>query len=125
MSIQLKRGQSSARKQSTIVLEDGQPFFEKDTKKLYVGDKSTALKNLKPINSVNIQDSETKGSLKQLKDADFTLVNLNSDKTGQTILSDAVGQFSTALGGKSRAEGKFSGTMGGFIGKKPGSENFS
>lgn len=112
MSIQLKRGQSSARKQSTIVLEDGQPFFEKDTKKLYVGDKSTALKNLKPINSVNIQDSETKGSLKQLKDADFTLVNLNSDKTGQTILSDAVGQFSTALGGKSRAEGKRSFTSG-------------
>lgn len=54
MSIQLKRGQSSARKESALVLDDGQPFFEKDTKKLYVGDKSTALKNLKPINSVNI-----------------------------------------------------------------------
>lgn len=106
MSIQLKRGQSSARKQSTIVLEDGQPFFEKDTKKLYVGDKSTALKNLTSINSVNIQDSETKGSLKQLKDADFTLANLNSDKNGQTIVSDSTGQFATALGGKSRAEGK-------------------
>ena len=49
MSIQLKRGQSSARKQSTIVLEDGQPFFEKDTKKLYVGDGTKKISELKYV----------------------------------------------------------------------------
>lgn len=32
--------------------------------------------------------------------------NLNSDKNGQIIESNAVGQYSIALGGKSRAEGK-------------------
>lgn len=54
----------------------------------------------------NIENSSSNGSLKQLKDADFTLANPNSDRNGQTIVSDSTGQYATALGGKSRAEGK-------------------
>lgn len=54
----------------------------------------------------NIENSSSKGSLKQIKDSDFTLSNPNSDKNGQTIISDSTGQFATALGGKSRAEGE-------------------
>ena len=60
----------------------------------------------------NIVDSSATGSLKQVKDADFTLSNPNATKNGQTIESDAVGQYSTALGGKSRAEGKRSFSAG-------------
>lgn len=41
MSIQFKRGSSSKRLASTDILKAGQPFFEKNTSKLYVGDGST------------------------------------------------------------------------------------
>ena len=41
MSIQFKRGSASKRLASTDVLKAGQPFFEKDTGKLYIGDGNT------------------------------------------------------------------------------------
>lgn len=49
MSIQLKRGTSAQRKNSSVVLDDGQPFYEKDTKQLYIGDGSTAIKDLQSL----------------------------------------------------------------------------
>ena len=49
MSIQLKRGSSTERKNSSVVLADGQPFYEKDTKQLYIGDGSTAVKDLQSL----------------------------------------------------------------------------
>lgn len=49
MSIQFKRGTADQRKINTLVLDKGQPFFETDTNKLYMGDGTTALKSLKPI----------------------------------------------------------------------------
>lgn len=49
MSIQLKRGSSTQRKNSSVVLADGQPFYEKDTKQLYIGDGSTAVKDLQSL----------------------------------------------------------------------------
>lgn len=49
MSIQLKRGTSAQRKNSSVVLADGQPFYEKDTKQLYIGDGSTAVKDLQSL----------------------------------------------------------------------------
>ena len=49
MSIQLKRGTSAQRKGSSVVLADGQPFYEKDTKQLYIGDGSTAIKDLQSL----------------------------------------------------------------------------
>lgn len=55
MSIQFKRGLSSAREDSDKILDNGQPFYETNTKKLYIGDGSTQLKNLSTIvaNDVN------------------------------------------------------------------------
>lgn len=47
MAIQFKRGSSAKRIQSTDKLKAGQPFFEKDTGKVYVGDGETELKNLR------------------------------------------------------------------------------
>lgn len=41
MAIKFKRGSATKRSESTAVLEAGQPFFEKDTNKLYIGDGST------------------------------------------------------------------------------------
>lgn len=41
MSIQFRRGDESKRLTSTEVLKAGQPFFEKDTNKLYIGDGTT------------------------------------------------------------------------------------
>ena len=49
MSIQFRRGNESKRLASTEVLEAGQPFFEKDTNKLYIGDGTTQLKSLNKI----------------------------------------------------------------------------
>lgn len=65
--------------------------------KKFVEDKLTAL---------NIQNGTGNKSLQQVIDSDFTLVNINSDRTGQTIQSGAVGQFAVEFGGKSRSEGK-------------------
>lgn len=47
MSIQFRRGTSTARNSSAEVLKIGQPFYEKDTKRLYIGDGSTTLNALK------------------------------------------------------------------------------
>lgn len=65
--------------------------------KKFVEDKLTAL---------NIQNGTGNKSLQQVIDSDFTLVNINSDRTGQTIQSGAVGVFAATFGGKSRSEGK-------------------
>lgn len=51
MAIQVKRGTSTQRKASNITLLAGQPFFETDTNRVYVGDGSTLLKNLKGANA--------------------------------------------------------------------------
>ena len=55
MSIQMRRGTQSKRLASTEVLLAGQPFFEKDTNKLYIGDGTTQLKSL---NKVEANDSD-------------------------------------------------------------------
>ena len=64
MAIKLLRGNSTTRASSQTVLEDGQPLYEKDTNKLYVGDGTTQAKNLRCIttdlaekatNATNIQ----------------------------------------------------------------------
>ena len=66
MSIQLKRGSSTERKNSSVVLADGQPFYEKDTKQLYIGDGSTAVKDLQslilavyPVGSIYMSVNDT------------------------------------------------------------------
>ena len=61
MAVKLLRGNSTTRASSQRVLEDGQPLYEKDTHKLYVGDGTTQAKNLSCIttdlskNATNIQ----------------------------------------------------------------------
>lgn len=54
MAIQFRRGTSTKRASSTEVLSSGQPFFEKDTKKLYVGDGTSQLKSLSSIGGEDI-----------------------------------------------------------------------
>ena len=49
MAIKILRGNSTTRASSQRVLEDGQPLYEKDTNKLYVGDGTTQAKNLRCI----------------------------------------------------------------------------
>lgn len=49
MAIKILRGNSTTRASSQTVLEDGQPLYEKDTHKLYVGDGTTQAKNLRCI----------------------------------------------------------------------------
>lgn len=49
MAIKFKRGSAAKRQESTTVLEAGQPFFEKDTNKLYIGNGTTQLKSLSKI----------------------------------------------------------------------------
>ena len=49
MAVKILRGNSTTRASSQRVLEDGQPLYEKDTNKLYVGDGTTQAKNLRCI----------------------------------------------------------------------------
>lgn len=58
------------------------------------------------VSGFNIQNGIGNKAIQQVIDSDFTLVNINSDRTGQTIQSGAVGVFAAAFGGKSRSEGK-------------------
>lgn len=51
MAIQVKRGTSTQRKASSDKLLAGQPFFETDTNRVYVGDGTTPLKNLLGANA--------------------------------------------------------------------------
>ena len=56
MDIQIKRGTAKARKSCADVLKDGQPFLEKDTGVLYMGDGETQLKDLVPIYPANLYE---------------------------------------------------------------------
>ena len=53
--IQFLRGTSAQRTGSSEVSLAGQPLFETDTNKLYIGDGSSQLKGLKPISSLSAQ----------------------------------------------------------------------
>lgn len=64
MAIQFKRGADAKRKESTEKLLAGQPFYETDTSKLYIGDGSTELKALKPVNPLPTATKETLGGVK-------------------------------------------------------------
>ena len=74
MSIQFKRGSSKNRLNSVEVLKPGQPFFEKDTKKVYIGDGNTELRNLVAssdyddiIKDLEAIEAATKQSIEDLK----------------------------------------------------------
>lgn len=60
MDIQIKRGTAKARKSCADVLKDGQPFLEKDTGVLYMGDGETQLKDLVPIYPANLYEHTIK-----------------------------------------------------------------
>lgn len=89
MAIQLKRGKSSARSNYSDKLESGQPFFETDTKKLYIGDGTTPLKDLKAItDSLDVTDlkasrdiflGNSNGSSINIKNNGQTLIEINTD----------------------------------------------
>lgn len=66
MAIQFLRGTSQQRAVSTYVLSSGQPFYETDTNKQYIGDNHTQLCDLKPVsgNNSNIENSIGGGSLR-------------------------------------------------------------
>ena len=72
MSIQFRRGDESKRLASTEVLLAGQPFFEKDTKKLYIGDGTTQLKSLSKI---------------EANDSDAAHLSANNTFTGDNVFS--------------------------------------
>ena len=75
MAIKFKRGSATKRQESTTVLEAGQPFFEKDTNKLYIGDGTTQLKSLSMIKA---------------NDSDAAHLSANNTFTGMNTFSNAV-----------------------------------
>ena len=81
MAIKLLRGNSTTRASSQRVLEDGQPLYEKDTHKLYVGDGTTQAKNLRCIttdlaekatNATNAVNAEKATNATNAENTDFT-----------------------------------------------------
>lgn len=81
MAIKLLRGNSTTRASSQTVLEDGQPLYEKDTHKLYVGDGTTQAKNLRCIttdlaekatNATNAVNAEKATNATNAENTDFT-----------------------------------------------------
>ena len=81
MAIKILRGNSTTRASSQRVLEDGQPLYEKDTHKLYVGDGTTQAKNLRCIttdlaekatNATNAVNAEKATNATNAENTDFT-----------------------------------------------------
>ena len=81
MAIKLLRSNSTTRASSQRVLEDGQPLYEKDTHKLYVGDGTTQAKNLRCIttdlaekatNATNAINAEKATNATNAENTDFT-----------------------------------------------------
>lgn len=60
MAIKLLRSNSTTRASSQRVLDDGQPLYEKDTNKLYVGDGTTQAKNLSCVTTDRLKTSKTR-----------------------------------------------------------------
>ena len=121
-SIQILRGAVSYDPAtSEEVLLDGQPFYSKKTKQLYVGEEDSsgniqAIKDLKPI-TANMQSGSGKSSTQQIPDGETfsgLKVGLTENNTIDTYNSDASGQNSTILGGKNRAQAKRSTAIGGY-----------
>ena len=114
MSIQIKRGLSTARKSSEVVLEDGQPFFEKDTKQIYVGDGETKLKDLQASNSSNISSGTGKYALQQFITSEtFPFAENNNAKAVEldtslkgNVANGGSGEYAISLGGKASASGR-------------------
>lgn len=105
MSIQFKRGSSENRLSSTEVLKPGQPFFEKDTKKVYIGDGSTELKNLvassdydEAIKNLEAVDIATKQSLEDLK-VQYE-AKVSTLEAADTTNSDAIGEINKKIPGE-------------------------
>ena len=69
MAIKLLRSNSTTRASSQRVLEDGQPLYEKDTHKLYVGDGTTQAKNLRCI-TTDLAEKATNAT--NAENTDFT-----------------------------------------------------
>ena len=81
MAVKILRGNSTTRASSQRVLEDGQPLYEKDTNKLYVGDGTTQAKNLRCIttdlaekatNATNAVNAEKATNATNAENTDFT-----------------------------------------------------
>ena len=92
MAIQFRRGNAADRLDGIKggeVLKPGQPFFEKDTKKLYIGDGTTTLRNIKAItDSLDVTDlkasrdislGDSNGSSINIKNNGQTLIGINTD----------------------------------------------
>ena len=76
---------------STEILLDGQPFYSKKTKKLYIGDGESELKQLPGIDiDLNIENGEGSGSIQQ-NESTFTEESIIfSDGTKGTQNGDVV-----------------------------------
>ena len=70
--IQVKRTTSQVRKTSSIVLYDGQPLYEKDTKLLFFGDGDTLAKSLSPV---------------KVDDSDFAKLSNSNQFSGDNIFT--------------------------------------
>lgn len=130
-SIQILRGAVSYDPAtSEEVLLDGQPFYSKKTKQLYVGETDSsgntqAIKNLKPV-TANLQAGSGENSTRQIyfKDADYSAqaigensIALNGkryDKLSDTkrTPTSAEGKQSFAAGGSNHAKGDWAVALG-------------
>lgn len=89
MAIQFKRGSSTSRSSSTDVLKAGQPFYEKDTKKVYVGDGTAQLKDLVAITGG--------GDVTATGDNTFTGTNTFSKHVALTFGPEGYADFGNGL----------------------------
>lgn len=77
MAIQFKRGSTASRQASTEVLKAGQPFYDKGTHGIFIGDGKTSLQNLPGISpSHQLVVDESTGTL---------TIKMHGDSAGSTI----------------------------------------
>ena len=74
-SIQFLRGTAAQRAAHSETSLKGQPLYETDTNKLYIGDGETAIKNLKPIGAIQPASETVLGGIKIYFDGDVLWIS--------------------------------------------------
>lgn len=113
-AIQFLRGTSTQRASHSEVSLNGQPIYETDTNRLYVGDGKTAVNNLDPINAGNANHATTADSATNANNADYLGTIPASTYVRDDLSTYSIGYSSTASGSNSIAFGDSADAVGNY-----------
>ncbi len=107
MAIQVKRSTEDIRKNSNVVLEEGQPLYTTDSNELFISDGITPVKDLKgTVIGLNLRNGATEGSVQS---CEFSYIDDGSTKN---VTSSASAEGTFAYGENCTASGLMSFAFG-------------